>query len=110
MDYNETPYERNTMFTKKSSNKDGVSQAIDSLLEEMSALSGDDPEYAKMADQLTKLYSLKEIDHKVESSSRVSADTLAVIGANLAGILMIVGHERAHVVTSKALSLLMKLK
>lgn len=99
------------MFTKKSStNKDGLSKAIDSLLEEMSDLNGDDPEYAKMADQLTKLYGLKEIDHKVESNSHVSADTLAVIGANLAGILMIVGHERAHVVTSKALSLLLKLK
>lgn len=99
------------MFTKKSStNKDGLTKAIDSLLEEMSDLNGDDPEYAKMADQLTKLYALKEVDHKVESNSRVSMDTMAVVGANLAGILMIVGHERANVVTSKALSLLLKLK
>lgn len=99
------------MFTKKSStNKDGLTKAIDSLLEEMSDLNGDDPEYAKMADQLTKLYALKEVDHRVESNSRVSMDTLAVVGANLAGILMIVGHERANVVTSKALNLLMKLK
>ena len=99
------------MFTKKSStNKDGLTKAIDSLLEEMSDLNGDDPEYAKMADQLTKLYALKEVDYRVESNSRVSMDTMAVVGANLAGILMIVGHERANVVTSKALSLLMKLK
>lgn len=99
------------MFTKKpTTNKDGLTQAIDSLLEEMSALSGDDPEYAKMADQLTKLYTLKEVDHKVESNRRVSMDTLAVVGANLAGILMIVGHERANIVTSKALTLLTKLK
>lgn len=99
------------MFTKKSStNKDGLTKAIDSLLEEMSDLNGDDPEYAKMADQLTKLYALKEVDYRVESNSRVSMDTLAVVGANLAGILMIVGHERANVVTSKALSLLLKLK
>lgn len=99
------------MFTKKSStNKDGLTKAIDSLLEEMSDLNGDDPEYAKMADQLTKLYALKEVDHRVESTRRVSMDTLAVVGANLAGILMIVGHERANVVTSKALSLLLKLK
>lgn len=99
------------MFNKKpSTNKDGVTKAIDSLLEEMSTLSGDDPEYAKMADQLTKLYALKEVDHKVESNGRVSMDTLAIVGANLAGILMIVGHERANVVTSKALSLLTKLR
>ena len=99
------------MFTRKpSSNKDGLTKAIDSLLEEMSALSGDDPEYAKMADQLTKLYALKEVDHKVESNMRINLDTLAVVGANLAGILMIVGYERENVMTSKALSLLMKLK
>lgn len=105
------PTERNAMFTKKSStNKDGLTKAIDSLLEEMSDLNGDDPEYAKMADQLTKLYALKEVDHRVESTHRVSMDTMAVVGANLAGILMIVGHERANVVTSKALSLLLKLK
>lgn len=99
------------MFTRKpSTNKDGVTQAIDALLEEMSALSGDDPEYAKMADQLTKLYALKEVDHKVTSNKRVSFDTLALIGANLAGILLIVGYERENVMTSKALSLLLRLK
>lgn len=95
---------------KPSSNKDGVTEAIDSLLEEMSALSGDDPEYAKMADQLTKLYALKEVDHKVTSNMRISLDTLALIGANLAGILLIVGYERENVMTSKALSLLLRLK
>lgn len=36
----------------------------------------------------------------------VSADTVVLAAANLVGILVIVGHERAHVVTSKALSLL----
>lgn len=99
------------MFNKKpNTNRDGLTEAIDSLLREMSDLNGDDPEYAKMADQLTKLYALKEIDHKVESGKRISLDTLAVVGANIAGILMIVGYERENVLTSKALSLLMKLK
>lgn len=99
------------MFTKKpSSNKTGLEDAIDSLLEEMTNLSGDDNEYARMADQLEKLYKLKEVDAKVDAQQRVSPDTWAVVGANLVGILMIVGHERANVVTSKALSLLMKLR
>lgn len=63
-------------------------------------------EYAAIADQLTKLYALKESNSK----RRVSPDTLAMIAGNLAGILLIVGHERAHVVTSKALNFVMKMR
>jgi hypothetical protein len=62
------------------------------------------PEYASMVDQLTKLYALKESNSK----RRVSPDTLAIVAGNIIGILMIVGHERANVVTSKALSFVMK--
>ncbi len=37
---------------------------------------------------------------------RPSTDTMLIVGANILGILIIVGHERANVVTSKALSFL----
>lgn len=99
------------MFTKKpSSNKDGVTKAIDTLLAEMLEQDEDSDTYAKMIDQLLKLYSLKEVDLKVESEGRINLNTLLTVSANLAGIVLIVGHERANVVTSKALTLLMKLK
>lgn len=90
------------------SNEQGVNDAIDSLLAEMSGLNGDSEEYATMVTQLTKLYSLKEIDNKVKSWKRVSAETLVVVGGNVLGIAMIVSHERASVLTSKALSLLLR--
>lgn len=99
------------MFNDKpANNKDGVTEAITALLDEMSGHQGDSVEYAKMVDQLTKLYALKEIDHKVDAPRRVSMDTLAVVGGNILGILMIVGHERTSVLTSKALTLLTKVK
>lgn len=99
------------MFNEKPvANKDGVAEAITSLLEDMSGLNSDSPEYAKMVDQLTKLYALKEIDAKIDHPRRVSADTLAIVGGNILGIVMIVGHERASVLTSKALTFLTKLK
>ncbi|QAU06270.1 hypothetical protein SEA_RICKMORE_36 [Gordonia phage Rickmore] len=99
------------MFTKKqSTNTDGVTAAIDELLVEMHEQDKDSDVYNTMVDQLTKLYELKTIDHKVNAESRISMETLAIVGGNLAGILMIVGHERANVVTSKALTLLMKLR
>lgn len=99
------------MFTDKpASNKAGVAEAINSLLEAMSAEQPESEAYAQMVDQLTKLYALKETDHKVESPRRVSADTLAIVGGNILGIVMIVGHERASVLTSKALTLLTKVR
>lgn len=39
-----------------------------------------------------------------------STDTLAIIGANLLGIVVIIGHERAHVITTKAFGLLSKMR
>lgn len=99
------------MFTTKApTEKSGLEKAIDSLLAEMENFSGDDEEYAKMVSQLDTLYKLKEVDNKINTDNRVSAETWATIGANLFGILLIVQHERAHVMTSKALSFIMKAK
>lgn len=40
----------------------------------------------------------------------LSADTLAIIAANLAGIVLILGYEKVNVVTSKAIGFVSKLK
>ncbi|WNM72417.1 hypothetical protein SEA_MOSSY_38 [Gordonia phage Mossy] len=99
------------MFTQKqTSNSTGVSDAIDELLKEMHEQDKDSDIYNEMVTQLTKLYSLKEVDHKVDSPGRISMDTMAIIAANVVGIAMIVMHERENVITSKALPLLMKLR
>jgi hypothetical protein len=42
--------------------------------------------------------------------NRVSPDTVAIVGANLLGILIIVGYEHAHVATSRALGFLLRTK
>lgn len=94
------------MSTHMPKESSGLEKAIDTVFSEMSGHSTDSPEYAKMVEQLSKLYSLKEID----SPKRVSPDTLAIVAGNLLGIVLIVGHERAHVVTSKALTFLLKLR
>lgn len=76
--------------------------AIEDLLRH---LDPNDDDYLKQVQAVETLYKLKTIDRP----ERVSADTKALILGNLAGILVIVGHERAHVVTSKAFGLLRKL-
>lgn len=95
------------MFTPKIPYENsGLEKAIDDILVDMQGFTSETEEYAAMAKQLTALYSLKDAGRP----SRVSPDTMAIVAGNLLGILVIVGYERASVVTSKGLSLLLKAK
>jgi hypothetical protein len=80
--------------------------AIDEALAQLSGIKIDTDEYTRMVDQIAKLTKLKE----QTSNKRVSPDTLAIVAGNLAGIVMILAYERAHVVTSKAIGFVLKSK
>lgn len=95
------------MFTRKSPEKSGLEKAIDELHAEMQTHEGDSAEFDRLTDQLTKLYKLREHD---APKCRVSPDTLVIAGANLLGILIIVGYEQKSVMTSSAKNFLMKLR
>lgn len=88
------------------SKKSKLDETMDNVLVEMEAYSAADEVYGKMMQHLKDLNELK----KTKSSRGVSPDTVAVVAGNLAGILIIVGYERAHVVASKALSFAGKLR
>lgn len=94
------------MFNRKRTHDTLLEEAIGNLHSDMHSIPPDSEEYTKMADNLSKLYKLREHD----APRRVSPDTLALIAGNLLGIGMIVGHERANVVTSKALAFVSKLR
>lgn len=94
------------MFAKKNNDDPTLDDVITSLLIQMDSHDAHSAEYAQMADQLTKLYEMKN----QKKFNRPSADTLAVVGGNLAGILLILNFERAGVITSKALGFVMKTK
>lgn len=95
------------MFNSKAKReKTGLEKAIDSVLAKMEDVEPTDPEYVKMVEQLAKLHKLKED----EKPSSVSPDTIVVAGANILGVLIIVGHERAHVLTSRAKDFMLKLR
>jgi hypothetical protein len=94
------------MFKKPDPEPSALELVITNLLDEMQLTSCDSEEYSKMVAHLTKLYSLKEQD----TPKRVSPETWAMIGGNLAGIMLILQHERFHVITSKALSFVSKLR
>lgn len=96
------------MFTKKTpAEKTRLDEAIDSVLTDMSTFTAETDEYTKCVDQLTKLYALKDAERPKKG---VSPEVWLPVAGNLAGIVVIVGYEHAHVVASKALTLLPKLR
>lgn len=83
-----------------------LDETINSALMDLKGYEPHDEEYATTVKQLTELYDLK----KTERSGKVSPDVAVQAVASLAGIVLIIGHERANVITSKALSFIMKVK
>jgi len=61
--------------------------------------------YVITVDQLAKL---QKLTLEVNSKSKVSPDTMASVVANLAGILLILNYEHAHVFTSRAAAFVWK--
>lgn len=86
------------MFNRKPADPH-LDEAIDSVYADLKGFHAQEESHSKVVDQLTALYKLKETNSK----SKISPDTIAIISGNLLGIVMIVGYERANVITSKAM-------
>jgi len=97
------------MFTIKQQKPEelpGLDDAITSAIESLKDHDPYSPEYVKAVEQIEKLYKLKA--PQPELRKPVSYDALIAAGANLAGIIAVLGYERAHVITSKALGFIVK--
>lgn len=88
------------MFNRTRDEDPALQKEIHALLLDMYNKDKASDEYAKMVNQLTKLYEIKNVKFK----TRVSSDVKFTVLGNLAAVMMIVGHERANVITSKALN------
>jgi len=84
-----------------------LDKAIDRILEKMEDEEPDSTEYTYLVKTLTLLY---EIRPEIKPNPRISPDTVLTIAGNLAGIILILSFEKAHVVTSKALGFVIKSK
>lgn len=58
-------------------------------------------------DALENLIKLENVRDK-QKSSQISKDTIAIVGANLVGILLVIRHEHVNVITSKAMNMVQK--
>lgn len=92
------------MSKPKNQPKDGLDEAIEDVLEAMKDLDPTYDDYAVLVEHLDKLHKIKTY----KKEDRVSKDTMLMVGANLAGIVMIMSYEKAHVITSKAFGMLLK--
>ncbi len=81
-------------------------EPIQKILAEMDEYGPDSPEYSALIRHLEELSRIGA-EHR---SRRVSPDTMAIVAANLAGILIIVAYERKHVLTTKAMGFILKPK
>lgn len=95
------------MFTKKQSDTDiALDLATAMAIQEMSGFEITDENYAVAKKHVVDLMKLREAN----KPKQLSPDVVLTAAVNLAGILAILHHERVHVVTSKALGFVMKLR
>lgn len=91
------------MFTKSENEPTHLEKVIDNLLTQLEGTSVNSAEFPILVDQLDKLHKMLP-----KKESWAKPDILIPVLGNLAGIIAILNHERAHVVTSKALSFVLK--
>lgn len=82
--------------------KPELEDLIDMTIAEMTTINADSDEYATRLSQLEKLIKLRP-----KKADRVSRDVLVTVAGNLILGVMIIGHERGHVI-GKAFSLIMR--
>lgn len=92
------------MKTVKSIEITKIEEEINRLFLELSKIGPASDEYKCIINHIDTLNKLKVNSQK----PTVSIDTVAIIAGNLLGIALILGYEKANVVTSKALGFVMK--
>ena len=65
-------------------------------------------EEAESLEDITKISVLMERRRALGDKKRISPDTMLIVGGNLVGIMMILGYEKANVLTSKALGMILR--
>lgn len=86
--------------------KSTLDEQIDDVHSQLEAEEVNSEEFEKLMAVLERLYKIKEN----QKSDRVDAATKATIAGNLLGIVLILHHERVHVISTKALGFVTKNK
>lgn len=82
-----------------------LDEVMDRLLNDMSDVGPDAPEYPKMMKQLQKVVKMRQ-----QETRKIDVNTIILVLGNLLGILVIVAYEQKHVFTSKGLGHILRPK
>lgn len=83
-----------------------VDEAIGKVLTEMRTYDADTEEYKVAIDHLERLMKMRTEERR----NRISPDTILIVAGNILCVLVVVGFERGHVMTSKAMGFVLKPK
>jgi hypothetical protein len=83
-----------------------IDEPITEVLSRMNKCTPDSEGYTILVDHLERLNKMKA----EERQHRISPDTMAIVGGNLLGILVIVIYEQRHVMVSKGLNFVLQAK
>lgn len=94
------------MFKRKPKTDTTTQDLIDTAKSQLFVHDADSKEYDDILNQIERLHKLLLKDKEAS----ISPDVVLTVAANLLGILLILNHERLNVVTSKAMSFVIKAK
>lgn len=92
------------IFTKKKSNKESIEELIDSLTMSIGLEDPTSEDYKKMTENL------KTLEEAKSKEDEVSKDAMIGVLSNIGLALLILNYEKIGVITSKAFSLITKVK
>jgi hypothetical protein len=93
-------------ITKKDKRTD-LEKEIDTLISKLSEKEEGSDEYDDIISAIDRLVGIRN-KMKNKDGDKVSKDTIVIVAGNLLGILLILGYEKANVITSKALGFVLK--
>lgn len=94
------------IFTKKDKRTE-IEKEIDECVKALRGMDVSTDDYNDQIEVLEKLTSLSD-KMKKTNKDKVSKDTITIVAGNLAGIALIIWHEKANVITTKALGFVLK--
>lgn len=96
------------MFNMNKHKDPNLQAVIDQLTLQLAHMDVDDPDYVRCVNHLERLHRIKA--EEAQNHRGIDPNTVVTALANLLGIGIIVGYERVHVVTTKALAFVLKPK
>lgn len=99
------------MFVRKSNDETHpLDAAIDDLIRSLASMSEGEEIHTQAVQSLKTLMELRNADKAEARKLPVSPEVLTAAGAHILGILLILGFEQKHVLTSKAMSFIPKIR